>query len=278
MAVLGIIFVIQPEALFDRQFSSGQNEKEILLNKTVKDGTSIQRSQFSMEHITFTTALFGFTFAVLSGICRAADSLILKYLSNNMSIIELFWSILFWSFVNQFLLSVTIMYSLETFTYPQTISQVVWSFTHGVSHFLVWPFYIIAIPKLRGSTFIVLLSSFSILFMVLGQYTFLRNIQPGYRNWIEGVGIVPVLCGSARFIRTVCMRRIRWSCEGLTSVHNEYTGYPLKHLLLRHMYNLPLPVLMGYALKPYALRLLTTTAATASAFALYCAVLYMLLV
>ena len=47
----------------------------------------------------------------------------------------------------------------------------------------------------------------------------------------------------ARFIRTVCMRRIRWSCEGLTSVHNEYTGYTLKHLLLRHMYNLSLPKL-----------------------------------
>ena len=51
----------------------------------------------------------------------------------------------------------------------------------------------------------------------------------------------------ARFIRTDCMRRIRWSCEGLTSVHNEYTGYLLKHLLLRHMYNLPLPVLLCYA-------------------------------
>ena len=25
------------------------------------------------------------------------------------------------------------------------------------------------------------------------------------------------------------------------SVHNEYTGYTLKHLLLRHMYNLLLP-------------------------------------
>ena len=24
------------------------------------------------------------------------------------------------------------------------------------------------------------------------------------------------------------------------SVHNKYTGYTLKHLLLRHMYNLPL--------------------------------------
>ena len=39
----------------------------------------------------------------------------------------------------------------------------------------------------------------------------------------------------AMFIRTVCMR--------LTSVHNEYTGYTLKHLLLRHMYNLRLPEL-----------------------------------
>ena len=36
------------------------------------------------------------------------------------------------------------------------------------------------------------------------------------------------------------------------SVHNEYTGYTLKHLLLRHMYNLPLPVLMSYALEPCA--------------------------
>ena len=95
----------------------------------------------------------------------------------------------------------------------------------------------------------------------------------------------------ARFIRTVCMRRIRWSCEGLTSVHNEYTGYTLKHLLLRHMYNLLLPVLLCYA---RALRsetsycycwsgstLLvdwTTWALCYYSHALYCAVLYILLV
>ena len=52
------------------------------------------------------------------------------------------------------------------------------------------------------------------------------------------------------------------------------------------MYNLPLLVLMCYVLKPYALRLPTTTVATASApillirmpLTLYCAVLYILLV
>ena len=53
----------------------------------------------------------------------------------------------------------------------------------------------------------------------------------------------------ARFIRTVCMRRIRRSCKGLTSVHNEYTGYTLMHLLPRHMYNLSLLALMCYLLK-----------------------------
>ena len=47
----------------------------------------------------------------------------------------------------------------------------------------------------------------------------------------------------ARFIRTVCMRRIRWSCEGLTSVTQQIHWIQLKHLLLRHMYNLPLPKL-----------------------------------
>ena len=35
-------------------------------------------------------------------------------------------------------------------------------------------------------------------------------------------------------------------------VHNKYTGYTLKHLLLRHLYNLPLPVLRCYALEPHA--------------------------
>ena len=88
-----------------------------------------------------------------------------------------------------------------------------------------------------------------------------------------GPGPIP-----ARFIRTDCMRRIRWSCEGLTSVHNEYTGYLLKHLLLRHMYNLPLPVLMCYA---QALRSETSYCycyCVSNALALYCTVLYILLV
>ena len=77
--------------------------------------------------------------------------------------------------------------------------------------------------------------SFAPCFLFCGQ-----NLQAGFST------------NYARFIRTVCMRRIRWSCEGLMSVHNEYTGYTLKHLLLRHMYNLPLPVLTCYALEPRA--------------------------
>ena len=75
-------------------------------------------------------------------------------------------------------------------------------------------------------------------------------VDPGpvmYANeWVICEEDVPKFYVCARFIHTVCMRRIRWSCEGLTSVHNEYTGYTFKHLLLRHMYNLSLPVLLCY--------------------------------
>ena len=41
------------------------------------------------------------------------------------------------------------------------------------------------------------------------------------------------------------------------SVHNEYTGYTLKHLLLRHMYNLSLPNLCAMRSSLKALRLPT---------------------
>ena len=41
------------------------------------------------------------------------------------------------------------------------------------------------------------------------------------------------------------------------SVHNEYTGYTLKHLLLRHMYNLSLLNLCAPCSSPVTLRLPT---------------------
>ena len=48
----------------------------------------------------------------------------------------------------------------------------------------------------------------------------------------------------ARFIGTACMRRIRWSCEGLMSTSQQTHWIQLKHLLLMTMYNLSLPKLM----------------------------------
>ena len=41
------------------------------------------------------------------------------------------------------------------------------------------------------------------------------------------------------------------------SIHNEYIGYTLKHLLLRHMYNLSLPNLCAMRSSLKALRLPT---------------------
>ena len=51
--------------------------------------------------------------------------------------------------------------------------------------------------------------------------------------WTEPTGwILHQLCPDSppimqRFYPSGCTRRIRWSCEGLTSVHNEYTGWSL---------------------------------------------------
>ena len=51
------------------------------------------------------------------------------------------------------------------------------------------------------------------------------------------------------------------------SVHNKYTGYTLKHLLLRHMYNLLLLNLCATCSSPVTLRLSTGGPTVASAVA-----------
>ena len=62
------------------------------------------------------------------------------------------------------------------------------------------------------------------------------------------------------------------------SVHNEYTGYTLKHLLLRHMYNLLLLNLCATRSSLRALRLPTTDLYSAVApdemLSLYCVMAY----
>ena len=77
-----------------------------------------------------------------------------------------------------------------------------------------------------------------------------------------------------RFIRTICTRRIWWSCEGLTSVTQQIHWIQLKHLLLRHMYNLS-PKTMCYSTSwSYCSAGEPTDDCWLIALALYCAVPY----
>ena len=84
----------------------------------------------------------------------------------------------------------------------------------------------------------------------------------------------------ARFICTIYTCWIRWSCEGLTSVTQQIHWIHLKHLLLRHMYNLSLLNLMCYSTRCSALtesvlaHPLTLVYSRLTDFALYCAVPY----
>ena len=85
----------------------------------------------------------------------------------------------------------------------------------------------------------------------------------------------------ARFICTICTCRIWWSCQGLTSVSQWIHWMQLKHLLLRHMYNLSLLNLCATLLVDllcwrayWQLRLNSLTLCWPTDLTLYCAVLY----
>ena len=70
------------------------------------------------------------------------------------------------------------------------------------------------------------------------------------KDWYQRCSKVTWLCSinpdcfaPARFVCTVCTCRIRWSCEGLTSISQQVLWIWLNHLLQKTMYNLSLPKL-----------------------------------
>ena len=86
----------------------------------------------------------------------------------------------------------------------------------------------------------------------------LKNNEKG-KTLVEKIGVFlierkkitsplsPAMITRKQSICTVCTRRIRWSCEGPTSISQQIYWIWLKHLLLMTMYNLLLPKLMCYS-------------------------------
>ena len=121
-----------------------------------------------------------------------AFSLSLLITKRNPYIIENTPSVLFWAFIGYVPISVVFMLIMETPVLPSNWFDTVMIIVHSCTCPGLFALYIYGPKYISGNTFTLILTT-DLIFMLIAQYTVLSSILPGYRNWMEVVGVVLVL-------------------------------------------------------------------------------------
>ena len=140
------------------------------------------------------SAVIGYSLAVCCAVVNTLDILVVRCYPTQLSDKNLFIA-LFWTYGLGAIISLIIMTIFEHPQLPTGLRD--WGFTclHMISYIFILPLFMYGASVTSGNTANIINTS-SILIMLLAQYTILRNIHPGNRNWIEVLGVLLVLCGS----------------------------------------------------------------------------------
>ena len=110
--------------------------------------------------------------------------------------------VVFWVSFTAALLSVLITILFEKPILPTNLKDYLLVTGHSISYTMIYPGTLYAASILDGNTINILWSTGSV-YMVAAQYTVLKDIHPGRRNWIEivGVGFVILGCLMSPFVK-----------------------------------------------------------------------------
>ena len=195
MCISGVMLVIQPNFIFiqrdvDLTAEPGKwNKTEI--TSISPNFTQVEGKLSNNVGIPIFD-LVKYALPLVNGLSMTLDVVVVKkrpYISEH--IVE----VLFWCFLSNAVLSLVVMFIVETPLLPGNWYDTLLVTLHCISYLFIWPLYLFAVKYISGNTF-TLVSSTIVVFMLIAQYSVLSSILPGNRNWIEIVGVILVLLGS----------------------------------------------------------------------------------
>ena len=195
LCIGGVILVIQPDFIFN----SGESSLGLVNSEVPEDNYNVSETMYvgptsvhENGNNNLAKQILKYMLPIATGLGLTLDVVLLKrrpYLSQNIM------DVLFWCFLLNTILSIVPMLVFETPVLPDSWMDILLVVVHCVSYLAMWPLYMFAIQYISGNTFNII-SSCTLVFMLIAQYTVLSSILPGHRNWIEIVGVVLVLFGS----------------------------------------------------------------------------------
>ena len=193
----GVFLVVQPDFIFDDKRYESRNENEnvtgfIVMNKS--RNVTNETTDFSIEHRELLRFLLGCFLAFVAGITSMVCMTCVKYYDEFFGDSQSQPVVIFWTSLTSTVLSVIIMLVVENPVLPESLLDYFLVISHGVAYIASYPGYLYAFSVLDGNTANILWTT-STVYMVAAQYTVLKDIYPGHRNWIEIVGIGLVILG-----------------------------------------------------------------------------------
>ena len=211
LCICGVIFMLQPDVIFHSISSSLAIQHHLISNETLdgslimpndshnllknqSDQTEEKESDAEMKTQSRNTLqqVFGYILSIVPGVMMSLDVIVLKrneFLTQNKV------TVLFWSFSAGTVVSAIIMAAYENPVLPSNWNQFSFIVAHCLSYVFMWPLYMYAVQFISGNTINMIFCT-SVVLMLIAQYTVLSSILPGYKNWIEVVGVALVLVGS----------------------------------------------------------------------------------
>ena len=217
LILIGGVFVLQPDFLF----ANKMQEKY----KTNSNSTEL----FSENTPNFSTFL-GSALAILAGMFSVTRIFTVK------KFLDLFysesnrWSTVLWTCFSGATLSFAITGFVEKAVIPETIQDTGFFLGH-IGAFLFMPgLYFYGCTFVDGNMTIIVVSSVTV-YLVIAQYTFMKNFFPGHKNWMEVFGAMLVFL-SCVLVPTVTLIGEKKQTEQ-TSLKRKQTSSCEEEILLK---------------------------------------------
>ena len=187
LSVTGVILVLQPSFIF-------------VFQETLRKNTEInpKATEFSNQ-VTLTQEnnnwpVLGYILATCTGLFMTLEVAVVKYYKDFFTTENVFISLI-WSYLLGTLLSIIPMLIYEDPVFPVDIKNILLLCAHVCTYVFMLPLLLYGSLLVSGSLGSII-GTTNLILVLIAQYTLLRDIHPGHRNWIEIVGVMCVLFGS----------------------------------------------------------------------------------
>ena len=182
--IAGLFLVLQPPPLFD------QTTGQMYWSNEPQNTTEMQGSH-SNEH---GTEKWGYALAALTGVFLTLQIALVKYYGGFFSMKNSFISLMY-SYAAGTIASLSFMVVFENPVFSADVATFLLVFGHATMYVFTMPLQLYSAQLISGNLGSII-RTFKLLVFLAAQYTILKNIYPGHRNWMEVLGVLFVLFGT----------------------------------------------------------------------------------